>query len=122
MQKPLQSAAIALVKLPVTDFERARHFYRDVLGLSEDFAVEEYGWAQFATGSIPLCLFVSGKGGGDAAGGGDSGIQLRIANAAIAYEQLAEFVEGDLEVGDDGSKSFLLRDPDGNGLQVLQLA
>ena len=121
MVHPLQGAQVGLVTIPVSDFEAACTFYRDVLGLHEDFAIEEYAWAQYATGTIPLCLYVPGRGGGQASPGGDTGIQLRIEDAAAAYELLAPHCDGELRRGDDGSINFVLRDPDGNRIQVLQL-
>lgn len=121
MDHPLEGAQVGLVTIPVSDLSAACTFYREVLGLHEDFAIEEYAWAQYATGTIPICLYVPGKGGGQAAPGGDTGIQLRIEDAAGAFEKLAPHCDGELQLGDDGSKSFVLSDPDGNRIQILQL-
>ncbi len=54
---------VGLVKIPVTDLGRAATFYREVLGLPEEFAVPAYGWAQYSTEGVPLCLYISGRGG-----------------------------------------------------------
>jgi AraC-like DNA-binding protein/catechol 2,3-dioxygenase-like lactoylglutathione lyase family enzyme len=67
------NSTINLVKVPVTDFERSQKFYRDVLGLEEEFAVGQYGWAQYKTGAIPLCLYIVAMGGGDATPGDELG-------------------------------------------------
>jgi catechol 2,3-dioxygenase-like lactoylglutathione lyase family enzyme len=119
----LESAAVGFVKVPVSDIMKAAVFYRDVLGLNEDFVVEEYGWGQFSTGSIPICLYVTGMGGGTREPGGETGIQLRVADVRAAHAKLAaaDAVEGELIVGDDGTANFLARDPDGNLIQVAQL-
>jgi catechol 2,3-dioxygenase-like lactoylglutathione lyase family enzyme len=119
MDEPLAGAAVGLVKIPVSDFGRARAFYRETLGLHEDFAVEDFGWAQYSTASVPICLYVEGQGGGAGAPGGDTGIQLRVADARAAYERLRDHARDHGE-GEDGSVSFTLVDPDGNALQVLQ--
>lgn len=121
MSQPLAGAHVGFVKIPVANFARATAFYRDTLGLPEDFAAEEYGWAQYGTGGVPICLYEAGKGGGEGAPGGDTGIQLRVADARAAYERLGA-AASDLGEGADGSVGFTLTDPDGNRLQVLQLA
>ena len=115
--------AIGFVKIPVSDVARAAAFYRDVLGLTEDFVVAECGWAQLSSASIPLCLYEPGKGGGSREPGGDTGIQLRVGDAAAVHAKAAEAggTDGDLSTGDDGTVTFQARDPDGNLVQVAQL-
>ena len=120
MSQPLAGAEVGFVKVPVSDFARSRVFYRDVLGLTEDFAAEEFHWAQFATGGVPLCLYQPGKGGGSGVPGTDTGIQLRVADARAAYDALEEHAT-EFGEGADGSAGFTLTDPDGNTIQVLQL-
>jgi catechol 2,3-dioxygenase-like lactoylglutathione lyase family enzyme len=106
----------------VTDFAKARHFWKEVVGLQEEFAFEDYGWAQFVCGGVPICIYVSGQGGGDREPGGETGIQLRLGDAKAAFEFVEEHTVGGLIEGDDGTISFQLRDPDGNLVQVLQFA
>lgn len=120
MTHPLAGASIGFVKIPVTDFGRACAFYRDTLGLTEEFAVEAYGWAQYATGNVPICLYVEGLGGGAGTPGGESGIQLRVPDARAAYEALKAHAR-DYGEGDDGSVGFTLVDPDGNAIQITQV-
>ena len=40
----MSNFTIGLVKIPVTNFEAATHYYREVIGLEEEFAVEAFGW------------------------------------------------------------------------------
>ncbi len=112
---------LGLVKIPVTDFARSTAFYRDVLGLTESFAAAEYGWAQYDVGPVPLCVYVVGLGGGNGTPGMDTGVQLRTDDARAAHARLGPH-GGPLEVGDDGTLTFDVRDPDGNRLQVAQVA
>ncbi len=116
-------ATIGLVKIPVTDFARATTYYREVLGLEEEFAVEEYGWAQYRVGGAPLCLYVEGKGGGDGAAGGDTGLHLAVADAHALFGTLSgrgiETLHG-MEESDDESVFFTVRDPDGNTFKVTE--
>jgi len=115
--------AIGLVKVPVTDFGRATRYYRETLGLEEEFAVEAYGWAQYRVGGAPLCLYVEGRGGGDGSPGGDTGFHLTVTDARALFEALAErgveTLHG-LEEGDDGGVFFTVEDPDGNTFKVTQ--
>ena len=121
MSQALTGASVGFVKIPVSDFERSRSFYRDTLGLEEAFAVAEFGWAQYETGTVPICLYVPGAGGGSRKPGGDTGVQLRVANARAAYEALQDHASQYGE-GEDGTVSFVLIDPDGNAFQVAQVS
>ena len=120
MSNQFEGASVGFVKIAVADFARACEFYRDTLRLREDFAVEEYGWAQYATGSVPICLYKAGMGGGDGTPGGDANIQLRVKDARAAFEQVKEFASKFGE-GDDGTVTFTLTDPDGNTIQIAQV-
>lgn len=120
MTHPFAGAHVGLIRIPVRDFAAARAFYRDVLGLEEEFAIDEYGWAQYAGGSVPICLWVPP--GGIPAPGGETGIQLRVQDARSAFAHAGPHAASELSEGDDGALSFSLRDPDGNVLQVLQMA
>jgi AraC-like DNA-binding protein/predicted enzyme related to lactoylglutathione lyase len=114
---------VALVKIPVTDFVRACAYYRDVLGLVEEFAVEQYGWAQYNTGDVPLCLYQVGKGGGDGKPGVETGLHLAVDDAKKAYAILKErgaTLPTELVASDDGGTFFLVADPDGNTIKVMQ--
>jgi predicted enzyme related to lactoylglutathione lyase len=115
--------AIGLVKIPVADFNRATTYYRQTLGLVEEFAVEEYGWAQYSVGGAPLCLYVTGQGGGTGEPGGDCGIHLVVEDAGalhVALSARGADLLGDLSEGDDGTVSFDVRDPDANVIRVMQ--
>ncbi len=121
------------VRIPVADLARSATFYRDVLGLAEDFAVEQYGWAQYDAGGVAVCLFVVGQstfptddaalGGPTAKAGIDTGIQLRVTDARAAHAAIAGRggTVGRLDVGDDGTVAFGVADPDGNKLSVAQV-
>ncbi len=120
MRNPFEGASVGFVKIAVSDFARACEFYRETLGLKEDFAVEAYGWAQYATGSVPICLYKEDMGGGGGKPGVDTNIQLRVNDARAAFEQAKEHAS-DFGEGDDGTVTFTLTDPDGNTIQVAQV-
>lgn len=118
----MSEISIGLVKIPVTDFERATHYYREVVGLEEEFAVEEYGWAQYKTGNLPICLYVTGMGGGEGVPGHEIGFHLVVDEIEAFYAGIAE--RGDqfateIVASADGGKFFVLRDPDGNTFKVM---
>ena len=121
MSKP--TFQLSLVKIPVTDFARSCAWYREVLGLGEDFAVDEFGWAQYDVGSVPLCLYQVGMGGGDGLPGGDTGLHLTVEDAGelhAALQQRGAQLPGGLETSADGLTFFLVSDPDGNSIKILQ--
>lgn len=122
-QQTMFQATIKLVKIPVTDFNRATRFYREVLGLEEEFAVEAYGWAQYKTGNIPLCLYVTGQGGGDGMPGHEVGFHLEVENIRDCFatiQQRGGQFATEIVGSADGGYFFMLRDPDGNQFKVVQ--
>ncbi len=117
--------SVLLVKIPVTDVARAAAFYREGLRLKEEFAAPEYGWAQFATGGVPLCLYVPGKGGGVGVPGHSDCVNLVVADAVRFHDEVAARWKGPvgavMKTG-DGGVMFEVRDPDGNTIRVVQHA
>jgi catechol 2,3-dioxygenase-like lactoylglutathione lyase family enzyme len=79
---------VNLIKIPITDFARGRAFYRNMLGLEEEFAVDDYGWAQYRAGALPLCLYAVGKGGGDGKPGNELNFHLAVSDLAAAFKLL----------------------------------
>ena len=119
----MSNFTIGLVKIPVTNFEVSTHFYREVIGLEEEFSVEAYGWAQYKTNNVPLCLYVIGQGGGDGKPGEEVGFHLVVDNIETVYaaiEQRGGQAASDIVNSADGGKFFILRDPDGNTFKIIQ--
>lgn len=121
--RAMQQVSVGLVKIPVTDFKRATQYYREVVGLEEEFAVEAYGWAQYKTGNVPLCLYVTGQGGGDGVPGTEVGFHLVVDNIEVVYADIQQrngLFFSEIVRSDDGGAFFVLRDPDGNSFKVVQ--
>ncbi|MBI2920323.1 MAG: VOC family protein [Planctomycetes bacterium] len=114
--------SVGLVKIPVSDLARSAKYYREALGLTEEFAVVEYGWAQYATGGVPLCLYVPGKGGGLGEAGKCNSLHLITADIQSTREamQLRGARVSEMRKGDDGYRGFDITDPDGNVIQVVE--
>jgi AraC-like DNA-binding protein/predicted enzyme related to lactoylglutathione lyase len=114
---------INLVKIPVSDFVRATHFYWETLGLNEQFAVAAYGWAQYELPGVPLCLYVPGMGGGQGQPGGEAGFHLEVSHIEQfrdGYLDRGGQIHSDIVASDDGGQFLILSDPDGNLLKVVQ--
>ncbi|GAA4969821.1 catechol 2,3-dioxygenase-like lactoylglutathione lyase family enzyme [Nonomuraea thailandensis] len=116
---------IRTVGVPVTDQDRAVAFYVDVLGLDKRFdaPVEQLGgrWIEVAPAGAATTIALV-PAGPDAKPGVETGIRLTVADAAALHEKL---VEHGVEVGEllrwpGVPPMFGLRDPDGNGLEVVE--
>ncbi len=116
---------VKMVKIPVSDIEKAVPFYRDVLGLQEDFVVAEYGWAQFSAGNLPVALYVPGMGGGDGEAGKADCLHFSTSDEAGMRDQLTKAgvdPETHLHRGNDDTAFFELQDPDGNQFKIVLAA
>ena len=117
-----QSVQLSLVKIPVSNIDTAVPYYRDVLGLEEQFFVPDYGWAQFLVGDFPIALYEPGEGGGGSSGQCDS-IHFSVADIEATHHLLltrnADIPRG-VEIAADGMLFFELYDIDGNVIKVLQ--
>ncbi|MEM7331362.1 MAG: VOC family protein [Chloroflexota bacterium] len=119
----MSNFTVGLIKIPVTNFEAATHYYREVIGLEEEFAVEAYGWAQYKTSNLPLCLYVVGKGGGDGKPGEEVGFHLKVDDLDWMYSEISArggLFASEIVASADGGKFVVLRDPDGNTFKVTQ--
>ena len=121
--KEMAQFSVGLVKIPVNDFAAATQYYRDVIGLEEEFAVEAYGWAQYKVTPVPLCLYVVGMGGGEGVPGGEVGFHLTVAHLEAFHQEYLERggkTASEIVHSADGGMFVILEDPDGNRFKVLQ--
>lgn len=111
---------VALLKLPVSDLVASIRFYEKALGLQAKTVAEEYGWAQLDGVTVPLALYVPGKGGGNRTAGGTVDFHLS-SNRLDALLDQARQVAPDAAVHEnaDGSRSLEFTDPDGNVVKVM---
>jgi catechol 2,3-dioxygenase-like lactoylglutathione lyase family enzyme len=116
------SMRVQMVKIPVSSIDGAVPFYREVLGLREDFVMAEYGWAQVCADDMPIALYVPGMGGGNGVAGKCDSLHLATDDEAGLRERLTTAnLDPDtyLHTGDDGSRFYDLQDPDGNTVKVM---
>jgi catechol 2,3-dioxygenase-like lactoylglutathione lyase family enzyme len=116
---------IELIFVPVSDIERAKEFYVDKVGFHLDHDHQVSDELRFVQLTPPgsTCSIAFGEGlGVDMPVGGQRGIQVVVADAAAARDQLrAAGVEAS-EVDEQAWGRFVrFADPDGNAWTLQQL-
>ena len=115
------------IGVPVTDQDRALEFYVETLGLEKrrDVPAPQLGgrWIEVAPpgGAVTIALVPERD---KAPAGIETGIRLKARDAATVHGQLqARGVEvGELLRWPGVPPMFQLRDPDGNGLEIVEAA
>jgi lactoylglutathione lyase len=116
--------AIPVVGIAVRDQDRALAFYTEILGLQKqlDVPLPNFGrWITVApTGSATSIALVAESEGNPA--GVETGIRLATADAAAMHEHLRgeDVAVGELLNWEGVPPMFAFRDPDGNGLEIVQ--
>jgi catechol 2,3-dioxygenase-like lactoylglutathione lyase family enzyme len=119
---------LEVVVVPISDVDRSIAFYRDKLGfhLDHDTRAGEMRFAQLTPPGSGCSIVLGDVPGGQAmAPGSLKGVQLVVADAYTAHQQLRERgVEvGEIGVIDerDGGTLFTFADPEGNAWTVQQI-
>jgi catechol 2,3-dioxygenase-like lactoylglutathione lyase family enzyme len=115
---------IELVAIPVTDVDRAKAFYVDQLGFNADHDYQVNEALRFVQLTPPgsACSVVLGLGITDMPPGSQRGVQMVVADAAAAREQLLSRGVAASEVDVQPWGSFVtFSDPDGNTWALQQL-
>jgi catechol 2,3-dioxygenase-like lactoylglutathione lyase family enzyme len=116
---------LMLVRVWVTDFDRAVRFYTDTLGMKLAYRSDELGWAQLATAGAELAL-ERDRGESDAGEeylvGRFVGVSLAVDDVEKRYETLrargVQFLRPPEKMPWGGVLAHL-RDPDGNVLTLV---
>ena len=115
---------LELVILPVSDVDRAKAFYVDKVGFHEDHDQRVSDQLRFVqlTPRGSSCSIAFGEGITDAPAGSVKGLQMVVADAHAARQELIdrEIDVGDVDVQPWGSFIYF-SDPDGNSWAVQQL-
>ena len=115
---------IELVAIPVTDVDRAKAFYVDQVGFNADHDYQVNEALRFVQLTPPgsACSIVIGTGITDMPPGSQRGVQMVVADAAAAREQLLSRGVAASEVDVQPWGSFVtFSDPDGNHWALQQL-
>ena len=115
---------IELVAIPVTDVDRAKSFYVDQCGFNADHDHQVTPDLRFVQLTPPgsACSIVLGTGVTEMAPGSQKGLQVVVADAAAAREQLlSKGVEAsEVDVQPWGAFVYFA-DPDGNTWSLQQI-
>jgi len=115
---------LAVVRIFVSDWERALRFYTETLGIPASYRSDEYGWAELDTGSARLALerVAPDDAEGRSLTGRFIGVSLRVDDVDATYVALSkrgvEFPGIPREQPWGGILAHL-RDPDGNILTLV---
>jgi len=115
---------IELVAIPVTDVDRAKAFYVDQVGFKADHDYQVNEALRFVQLTPPgsACSVVLGLGITDMPPGSQRGVQMVVADATAAREQLLSRGVEASEVDVQPWGSFVtFSDPDGNTWALQQL-
>ena len=114
---------VGTIGVPVNDQDRALEFYRDKLGF-ETRMDATYGegerWIEVAPPGAATTIALV-RAAADQPTGADTGVRLSTDDAAADHEALlARGVDADAEVIPYPVPMFIMRDPDGNRLIVVE--
>jgi catechol 2,3-dioxygenase-like lactoylglutathione lyase family enzyme len=115
---------LELVIVPVTDVDRAKAFYTDQVGFNADHDHRVNPSVRFVQLTPPgsACSIAIGQGITTAEPGSVQGLQVVIADAQAAHDELAERGVEVSDVQDLGWGRFVFfADPDGNRWALQQL-
>lgn len=113
-----------IVRVFVTDWDRALRFYTETLGIPTAYRSDEMGWAQLETGEAQLALerVAPDDAEGRSLVGRFLGVTLQVSDIEATHATLVErgvdFLEPPAKQPWGGTIAHL-RDPDGNVLTLL---
>lgn len=120
MSEPTRVTGTDFVTLPTQDFERAKGFYRDTLGLEEGPQWGDMPAQEFETGNLTIAVMDPSAFGMPFQNAGGSSVVLRVDDFEAAKAELeakgVEFVTDTIDSGVCFQAYF--QDPDGNTLGI----
>jgi catechol 2,3-dioxygenase-like lactoylglutathione lyase family enzyme len=120
----LMDMKLELIILPVTDVDRAKAFYVDKVGFHADHDQRVNEKLRFVQLTPPgsACSIAFGEGITDAPAGSVKGLQVVVADADKAHDQLEKAGVEVTDVDDMAWGRFVFfHDPDGNAWSVQEL-
>jgi catechol 2,3-dioxygenase-like lactoylglutathione lyase family enzyme len=111
----MQVERVDYIRVPVTDMEKANHFYGELLGLRRNPNSPDNDWVEYEAGNVTLAVMTPHTHDYEFAPLPPGTLALRVDDVAAAKEQLeAAGVEVN-EMWDSGKcRGAGVRDPDGN--------
>ena len=103
------------IRIPVTDMEKANHFYGEVLGLERNPHLAHDDWVEYETGNVTLAVMTPHTHGSEFAPLPPGTIALRVPDVAEAKAKLEAAGVQVNEMWDSGKcHGAGVRDPSGN--------
>ena len=121
---PTKVTEIATILVPVSDQDRALAFYTEQLGFTKtmDYSYGDNRWIEVSPGGGTATVALA-PGGPDIQPGRDTGIRLSTGDARADHAALSGAgvdVDELMDWGGGVPPMFVLRDPDGNRLVIVQ--
>jgi predicted enzyme related to lactoylglutathione lyase len=110
---------IAFVGIPVTDMERARAFYEDVLGLRPDPEMTGQHWTEYSIGDGTLAIACVGEQWKPSNEGTSAALEVENLEEAIAELERRKIAYD--KVDSPVCRMAIIEDPDGNKLIIHKL-
>ena len=110
---------IAFVGIPVTDMERARAFYEDVLGLQPDPEMTGQHWTEYSIGNGTLAIACVGEQWKPSNEGTSAAFEVENLEEAIARFEERKIAYD--KVDSPVCRMAIIQDPDGNKLIIHKL-
>ena len=110
---------IAFVGIPVTDMERARAFYEDVLGLQPDPEMTGQHWTEYSIGDGTLAIACVGEQWKPSNEGTSAALEVENLEEAIARFEERKIAYD--KVDSPVCSMAIIEDPDGNKLIIHKL-
>ena len=108
---------IDFIRVPVTDMEKANHFYGEVLGLERNPGSPGDDWVEYETGNVTLAVMTPHSHGYEFAPLPFGAIALGVPDVPAAKATLEAAGVSVHEIWDSGvCHTAAFRDPDGNGI------
>ena len=117
----MKATKIGFVGIPVTDIERARHFYEDVLGLEASERMMGGKWVEYSVGPDTLAIANVGDHWKPSDQGTSAALEMENFDDAIAELKKAKvnFVAEPFET--PCCHMAVVQDPDGNKIIIHKL-
>jgi predicted enzyme related to lactoylglutathione lyase len=110
---------IAFVGVPVTDMQRAREFYEDVLGLQPDPEMTGEHWTEYSIGEGTLAIGCVGEQWKPSNEGTSAALEVENLEEAIAELERRKIAYD--KVDSPVCRMAIIEDPDGNKLIIHKL-
>jgi predicted enzyme related to lactoylglutathione lyase len=110
---------IAFVGVPVTDMQRAREFYEDVLGLQPDPEMTGEHWTEYSIGEGTLAIGCVGEQWKPSNEGTSAALEVENLEEAIAELERRKIAYN--KVDSPVCRMAIIEDPDGNKLIIHKL-